>query len=99
MQSSCCRNSSASKVSAAALAILKRAHPNASGDFNVYLVPAGTHEDVERLERLIVKEFKNDIKGHKERLQQGHKVKGMLSQMQDKAQQLASLISLSSHCC
>ena len=34
------------------------------------------------MEHLIVKDFKNDLKGHKERLMQGHRVRGMLEQLQ-----------------
>ncbi|KAK9815071.1 hypothetical protein WJX73_006772 [Symbiochloris irregularis] len=48
----------------------------------------GFHEDVERLERQIVREFKEDVKGHKERLTQGHRVRSMLLQIQQRAQQL-----------
>lgn len=45
-------------------------------------------EERERLERLIVRDFKNDAKGHKERLNQGHRVKGMLDQLQGQADRL-----------
>jgi hypothetical protein len=31
---------------------------------------AGLHEDLERLERVIVKDYKQDAKGHKEKLMQ-----------------------------
>ena len=59
-------------------------------DWDVVCAIQGTHEDIERLERQIVKEFKGDVKGHKERMVQGHKVRTMLAQIQDKAQQLVS---------
>ena len=40
------------------------------------------HEDCERLERLVVADFKNDVKGHREKLAQGHRVRRMLDQLQ-----------------
>ena len=48
----------------------------------------GCHEDVERLERGIVAEYKQDAKGHKERLMQNHRVRTMLEQLQEKAKRL-----------
>jgi hypothetical protein len=49
---------------------------------------AAGHEEAEHLERLIVKDFRNELKGHKERLQQSHRVRNMLDIMQERAQKL-----------
>ena len=49
-------------------------------------------EERERLEHLVVKHFKNDAKGHKERLMQGHRVRGMLEQLQRQAAKSVSLL-------
>lgn len=43
------------------------------------------------MERLIVKDFRNELKGHKERLQQSHRVRDMLDVMQERAKKLVSL--------
>lgn len=48
-------------------------------------------EERERLEHLIVKDFKNDAKGHRERLMQGHRVRGMLEQLQKQADKSVSV--------
>ena len=42
------------------------------------------------MERLIVKDFRNELKGHKERLYQNHRVRKMLDNMQTRARQLVS---------
>eukprot|EP00897_Mesotaenium_endlicherianum_P007234 jgi/Mesen1/6539/ME000334S05877 len=39
------------------------------------------HEDNERLERLIVKDLQQDVKGHKERLHQNHRVASFVDQI------------------
>ena len=49
---------------------------------------AASHEEVERLERLIVTDFKNEAKGHKERLYQNHRVRKALDQMQERSAKL-----------
>jgi hypothetical protein len=36
----------------------------------MFVCCAGLHEDLERLERVIVKDYKQDAKGHKEKLMQ-----------------------------
>lgn len=46
------------------------------------------HEDMERLERLIVEDLKHDAKAHKDKLLQGHRVRHMLDALQDRAQKL-----------
>ena len=46
------------------------------------------HEDVERLERLIVKDFRNEARTHKERLMQNHRVRLHLDSMQQHASRL-----------
>ncbi|GAB4814775.1 hypothetical protein N2152v2_001821 [Parachlorella kessleri] len=48
------------------------------------------HEDVERLERLIVRDFKNEAKSHKEKLMQAHRVRQMLDTIQERTAHLAS---------
>uniref|UniRef100_A0A061SF95 Splicing factor 3A subunit 3 n=2 Tax=Tetraselmis sp. GSL018 TaxID=582737 RepID=A0A061SF95_9CHLO len=51
----------------------------------------GSHEEVERLERLIVKALKNEARTHKEKLSQNHKVRKILDVMQDKSAKLAKI--------
>lgn len=51
---------------------------------------AAGHEEAEHLERLIVKDFRNELRGHKERLYQNHRVRKMLDNMQTRARQLVS---------
>lgn len=48
------------------------------------------HEDIERLERLIVKEFRNEAKTHKDKLLQSHRVRQMLESLQERAAKLVS---------
>ncbi len=57
-------------------------------DLCVHACWAGAHEECERLERLIVQDFRTDAKGHAERLAQGHRVRKMLDQMQSQAEKL-----------
>ena len=52
------------------------------------MLNAAGHEEAEQLERAIVKDFRNDLKGHKERLQQSHRVRNMLEIMQERANKL-----------
>jgi splicing factor 3A subunit 3 len=50
---------------------------------------AALHEDVERLERLIVKDLKQEaIRSHKDKLMQSHRVRKRLDTMQDSARKL-----------
>lgn len=49
---------------------------------------AALHEDLERLERLIVKDYKQDVKGYKDKLMQNHRVRKRLDAMQDCANKL-----------
>ena len=49
------------------------------------------HEDMERLERLIVEEFKRETKTHKEKLMQGYRVRQMLDALQQRAKGLADI--------
>ncbi len=46
------------------------------------------HEDVEDLERLIVKDFKQEVRTHKERLMQNHRVKRRLDLMSEASRKL-----------
>jgi splicing factor 3A subunit 3 len=50
----------------------------------------GYHEDIERLERAIVRDFKNEARTHKEKLHQSHRVKQMLQTVQDRSSRLVS---------
>ena len=43
---------------------------------------AAAHEECERLERIIVKDFDQDLKGHREKLAQGHRVRKRLDELQ-----------------
>ena len=65
---------------------------------NAWTQHTAGHEEAEHLERLIVKDFRNELKGHKERLYQNHRVRKMLDSMQDRAQQLVSLSRQSEVC-
>lgn len=49
---------------------------------------AATHEDLERYERVIVKDLKQDAKSHKDKLMQSHRVRKRLDQIQDAARKL-----------
>lgn len=51
----------------------------------------GLHEDVERLERIIVKDLKQETKTHKEKLMQNHRVRKRLDQMQESARKLVKV--------
>eukprot|EP00884_Botryococcus_braunii_P019277 jgi/Botrbrau1/6032/Bobra.0042s0017.1 len=51
----------------------------------------GYHEEVERLERLIVADYKEEQRGFKERLLQGHRVKLMLDGIQQASAKLVSI--------
>jgi len=48
----------------------------------------GHHEEIEKLERLIVKDFQQEIKTHKQRLYQSHRVKRCLDVIQDRSNKL-----------
>jgi hypothetical protein len=52
------------------------------------IVYSGLHEDLERLERIIVKDYKQEAKGHKEKLQQNHRVRKRMDEMQQIARKL-----------
>jgi len=49
------------------------------------------HEDVERMERVIVKDLKREMKTHKEKLMQSHRVKRRLDTMQEAAAKLVKI--------
>lgn len=49
---------------------------------------AAAHEECERLQRQIVRDFKSDVKGHREKLAQGHRVRKMLNELQVQSQKL-----------
>jgi hypothetical protein len=55
------------------------------------LAPAVLHEDMERHERVIVKDLKQEAKSHKEKLFQGHRVRRKLDQIQESARKLVRL--------
>lgn len=46
------------------------------------------HEDIERLERVIVKDFKRDMRVHREKLMQSHRVKRRLESTEDASRKL-----------
>lgn len=48
------------------------------------------HEDLERLERIIVKDYKQDAKTHQEKLMQNHRVRKRIDTMQATANKLVS---------
>jgi len=52
------------------------------------------HEDMERLERLIVRDFKNEPQNYKEKLVQGHRVKVMLETLGERAGRLVRVAQL-----
>lgn len=47
-----------------------------------------SHEEIERLERAICADFRNEAVTHKERLAQNHRVRSMLDDMADKSKRL-----------
>lgn len=49
---------------------------------------AGLHEDIEHMERVIVKDLKREMKTHKEKLMQSHRVKRRLDTIQEAARKL-----------
>lgn len=49
---------------------------------------AALHEDIERMERVIVKDLKRDMKNHKEKVLQSHRVKRRLDTIQAAASKL-----------
>lgn len=49
---------------------------------------AALHEDLERLERVIVKDLKQDMRSFREKLKQGHRVRKRMDQMQESARKL-----------
>ena len=49
----------------------------------------GLHEDAERLERLIVRDYRQeDVKGHREKLMQNHRVRARLDKIQEVSRKL-----------
>jgi hypothetical protein len=56
-------------------------------------IVSGLHEDLERLERLIVKDYKQDVKGHKDKLMQQHRVRKRLDQLQETSRKLVRALS------
>lgn len=59
------------------------------------------HEEMERLERAIVADYKIGAKGHKDKMQQNHRVKRMVDMMQHDANKLVCCNSrtLTQHPC
>lgn len=51
---------------------------------------SGLHEDLERLERVIVKDYKQEAKTHKDKLMQNHRVRKRIDEMQEIARKLVS---------
>lgn len=49
------------------------------------------HEDMERLERLIVKDFRTETKAYKDKLLQSHRVRGLLDALQSRAAALVDI--------
>lgn len=52
------------------------------------------HEDMERLERLIVKDFRTETKTYKDKLLQSHRVRGLLDALQSRAAALVRTLRL-----
>lgn len=51
----------------------------------------GLHEDAERLEHVIVKDLKNEPRGHQEQLYQNLRVRKMLDTIQESASKLVGI--------
>lgn len=66
---------------------LHRTHCSTS---NMHTSFVALHEDVERLERIIVKDYKQEAKTHKEKLMQSHRVRKRIDEMQQIARKLVS---------
>lgn len=56
------------------------------------------HEDIERLERVVVKDFKGEARTHKEKLTQAHRVRKMLDAIQQRTEQLVGCGGVGSRC-
>ena len=54
----------------------------------IVCVRSAAHEDMERLERLIVKDLKNESRTHQEKLYQNHRVRKTLDIIQERATKL-----------
>lgn len=52
------------------------------------LRPPALHEDVERLERVVVKDLKQETKSHRDKLMQSHRVRKRLDQIQESSRKL-----------
>lgn len=52
-----------------------------------------THEEMERLERLIVRDLQQDIKGHREKLLQAHRVKNFVATIEADSARLVGRFS------
>mmetsp|Transcript_4786 Transcript_4786/g.8223 ORF Transcript_4786/g.8223 Transcript_4786/m.8223 type:complete len:502 (+) Transcript_4786:189-1694(+) len=51
----------------------------------------GYHEDMEKMERLIVRDFQQEMKSHRERLYQGQRVSNMIDKISDRATKLRKI--------
>jgi hypothetical protein len=58
----------------------------------------GYHEDMEKIERLIVRDFQQEMKSHRERLYQGHRVSNMIDKISDRATKLVRACRIHSFC-
>ncbi len=56
------------------------------------------HEDMERLERIIVKDYKQETKGHKDKLVQSHRVRKHLDNIQESARKLVWAAAMGTSC-
>lgn len=53
------------------------------------------HEEVERLERTIVKDLQNDPTSNRDRLYQSHRVRSMIDQISSTTYKLVCIVNLS----
>lgn len=72
-------------------AAVRRPPPSSRSSPSLPLSTAAAHEDIERLERAIVRDYFSPARGHGERLAQAHRVRGMLDKLQAAAGRLRAI--------
>lgn len=89
----------AAAVAAACLSLLRpRTRPTHHANRTARPTPPGLHEDLERLERVIVKDYRSEARGHREKLAQNHRVRKRIDEMQEIARKLVRCSSCAVPC-
>lgn len=61
-------------------------------DVALLSAPTALHEDTERLERIVVKDLKQETKSHRDKLLQSHRVRKRLGQIQEASRKLVRFL-------